>query len=260
MADGADGLECDVRLTADDVAVCWHDATLDRTTTEQGPLAERTYAGLREVLLKPAGTRRADAGGTHRVLRLAELVELAAGAARTVELAVEVKHPDPRGRPTEDAALEVLTAAGWEATTGAVGAARVSLMAFDPDALERLAGQGVSRRDLVLLVDAGDPVALTRLTARPDDDATRAARSVARALALVDDGAFGGVGPSVAFVRGHPERVERWVRAGRALRVWTVAGANDLDVCLRAGAEAVITDQPAALRRILGRAPGRGGG
>ncbi|HYM22389.1 MAG TPA: glycerophosphodiester phosphodiesterase family protein, partial [Vicinamibacterales bacterium] len=43
---GADGLELDVRLSADDVVVVHHDATLDRTTPLGGPVAGRTAQEL----------------------------------------------------------------------------------------------------------------------------------------------------------------------------------------------------------------------
>jgi glycerophosphoryl diester phosphodiesterase len=42
LAHGADGLELDVRLSQDGVAVVHHDATLDRTTNLRGRVAERT--------------------------------------------------------------------------------------------------------------------------------------------------------------------------------------------------------------------------
>src|SRR5262245_25329027 len=42
MAAGADGLELDVRLSADSVVVVHHDRTLDRTTDASGRLATRT--------------------------------------------------------------------------------------------------------------------------------------------------------------------------------------------------------------------------
>lgn len=42
MAHGADGLELDVHLSRDGVVVVHHDATLDRTTTLRGAVAERT--------------------------------------------------------------------------------------------------------------------------------------------------------------------------------------------------------------------------
>jgi glycerophosphoryl diester phosphodiesterase len=41
LACGADGLELDVRRSSDGVVMVFHDATLDRTTTLRGPLADR---------------------------------------------------------------------------------------------------------------------------------------------------------------------------------------------------------------------------
>ncbi len=57
---GADGLELDVRLSADGVPVVHHDATLDRTTSHAGPLAARTAAELAQI---DAGYRFAGDGG-----------------------------------------------------------------------------------------------------------------------------------------------------------------------------------------------------
>ena len=39
LAQGADGLECDVRLTRDGHLVCVHDRTIDRTSTGPGSSA-----------------------------------------------------------------------------------------------------------------------------------------------------------------------------------------------------------------------------
>jgi glycerophosphoryl diester phosphodiesterase len=49
LAAGADGLELDVHLSADGIAVVHHDATLDRTTSASGPLAARTAAELARI-------------------------------------------------------------------------------------------------------------------------------------------------------------------------------------------------------------------
>lgn len=46
--DGADILETDLHLTADEVFVCIHDATIDRTTDGSGPVASMRLAELRE--------------------------------------------------------------------------------------------------------------------------------------------------------------------------------------------------------------------
>ncbi|MBA4072647.1 MAG: glycerophosphodiester phosphodiesterase [Gemmatimonas sp.] len=60
MALGADGLEFDVRLSADGVPVLLHDPTLDRTTDGTGPVAARTLAELRTL---DAGYRFTRDGG-----------------------------------------------------------------------------------------------------------------------------------------------------------------------------------------------------
>ena len=65
MAAGADGLELDVHLSRDGVAVVHHDRVLDRTTRATGPIRQRTAAelgsfdvpALRDVLARHARAR-----------------------------------------------------------------------------------------------------------------------------------------------------------------------------------------------------------
>lgn len=45
------GIELDVRLSGDGVAIVFHDSTLDRLTAESGPVAARTAAALSQVRL-----------------------------------------------------------------------------------------------------------------------------------------------------------------------------------------------------------------
>jgi glycerophosphoryl diester phosphodiesterase len=59
MSTGADGLELDVHLSADNVLVVHHDRTLDRTTDATGPVAARTADELARV---DAGYRFARGG------------------------------------------------------------------------------------------------------------------------------------------------------------------------------------------------------
>src|SRR5881409_2356806 len=49
LADGADGVECDVHLTRDQHVVLLHDANLDRTSDGTGPVADRTLEELRRL-------------------------------------------------------------------------------------------------------------------------------------------------------------------------------------------------------------------
>jgi glycerophosphoryl diester phosphodiesterase len=72
LAQGADLIEVDLHLSADDQPVAIHDATLDRTTDGTGPVRERTAREL----------KRLDAGGWfgreyrgQRILTLQEILE-----------------------------------------------------------------------------------------------------------------------------------------------------------------------------------------
>ncbi|MHB0923410.1 MAG: glycerophosphodiester phosphodiesterase [Bellilinea sp.] len=47
--EGADIIETDLHLSADDNFVCIHDATLDRTTNGTGPVADRTLEELKQL-------------------------------------------------------------------------------------------------------------------------------------------------------------------------------------------------------------------
>lgn len=68
---GADGIECDVRLSADGVPMVIHDATLRRTTGAKGRVSSLTHEQLRQL----------DAGGSERIPTLAETAELCRGRA-----------------------------------------------------------------------------------------------------------------------------------------------------------------------------------
>ena len=49
LREGADGVECDVRLTRDVHLVCVHDRKLDRTSSGAGLVSMMTLAQLREL-------------------------------------------------------------------------------------------------------------------------------------------------------------------------------------------------------------------
>src|SRR5262249_15592311 len=70
LADGADGLECDVRLTSDGHLVCVHDRTVDRTSDGTGLVSEMTLAQLQELNFGSAESHSP-------VLTLSELIGLA---------------------------------------------------------------------------------------------------------------------------------------------------------------------------------------
>ena len=84
IADGADILETDLHLSADQVFVCIHDATVDRTTDGHGPVANMTLAELKRL---SASCGRPD----FREERIPTLAEVAAVLPADVALALELK-------------------------------------------------------------------------------------------------------------------------------------------------------------------------
>ncbi|WP_367133699.1 glycerophosphodiester phosphodiesterase family protein [Saccharothrix sp. HUAS TT1] len=101
LRQGADGLECDVRLTKDGHLVCVHDRTIDRTSGGSGAVGAMTLAEL----------RRHDFGSWHggepaEVLTLEVLLGLAADHGK--RLFVETKHPVRQGGGVERRLAEAL--------------------------------------------------------------------------------------------------------------------------------------------------------
>ena len=87
LQDGADLLETDLHLTADNVFVCIHDDTLDRTTNAEGPVKDRTLAELKAISASYGRPEFADE-------RIPTLAELAATLPPDVGLALELKIDD----------------------------------------------------------------------------------------------------------------------------------------------------------------------
>ncbi|WP_245777487.1 glycerophosphodiester phosphodiesterase [Lentzea xinjiangensis] len=87
LQEGADGLECDIRLSRDGEIVCVHDGTLSRTSNGRGRVSALSLEELRKF---DYGTwhRHGQAAG---LLVLDELLDLVKGTG--VQLFVETKHP-----------------------------------------------------------------------------------------------------------------------------------------------------------------------
>ena len=58
-------------------------------------------------------------------------------------------------------------------------------------------------------------------------------------------------GPSVELLREYPGYVARVHAAGGRVFVWTVDEPDDIDLCLRLGVDAMVTNQPGAVRAHL---------
>jgi len=90
--EGADGFECDVRLTKDNQLVLWHDSDMERVAGESARIADSNFSEIKELY--------PDA------MTLEELLILARDNKK--ELAIETKHPVPTGSAVEKKVMELL--------------------------------------------------------------------------------------------------------------------------------------------------------
>jgi glycerophosphoryl diester phosphodiesterase len=260
LAEGADGVECDVHLTRDQHIVLLHDANLDRTSTGTGPVGDRTLEELRELDFsswKGARIPVEYGAASEQLLTLPELLDILEAEGREIGLAIELKHPSPYQLRLEDTVLRVLEARGWEAEGSRLGNIKVSFMSFDADAVRYLLGH-VAAEHVCMLVDdiqveeIRTDLALGRLTGGAVANVLKAAQ--AEAEEILDAGRAGIAGPGIGYVRDHPNRVRQWLADGRRLRVWTVDEAEDVEHCLAVGIQEITTNRPAYVLRQVGAA------
>ncbi len=114
------GLEIDVQLSSDGVAMVFHDDDLDRLTDAKGPLRARSAAGLAGIALN---------GSDEGIPTLAEVLALVAGR---VPLLIEVKDQHGQMGPVDG----VLERAVARDLVGYVGP--VAVMSFNPHSVVAL--------------------------------------------------------------------------------------------------------------------------
>lgn len=115
---GADGFECDLRLTKDRALVCWHDADLMRIAASPLKIATSTLAELRTVT---------------EILTFEELLEIA--LTHKKHLALETKHPVPTRGEVERVLLKTLDEFGSRIYEAKI---EIAIMSFSWWAIKRI--------------------------------------------------------------------------------------------------------------------------
>ena len=236
----ADGLECDVRLTADGHLVCVHDRKVNRTSDGTGVVSSLELARLEELDFgswhaatdakgKPMREDEEPDRDANRVLTLRRLLDLVAAQKRRVELAIEVKHPSRHAGQVERSLISLLDEYGWAPRAGGEASGPpVRIMSFSSSAVRRANRLAPGVRTVFLM----EPFVY-----RARGGALPAGVRIA--------------GPSIEILRTRPEAVARWQRAGCEVHVWTVDELADFELCLSLGVDAVITNRPRAMRAAL---------
>lgn len=236
LDDGADALECDVRLTKDGHLVCVHDRRIDRTsngrglvsTLELAELSELDWGSWRDSWDDYEDPELPDRDRSE-ILTLRSLLQSVADCGRRVEVAIETKHPTRYAGLVEKRLVGLLDEFGW-GSAPAGGSSPVRVMSFSQLSLRRVR-QLAPHLDTALLME--------RVPLRFRDGTLPAGVAIA--------------GPSIEVVRAHPRYVERAHRHGAAVHVWTVDDVEDVELCASLGVEAIITNRPRRVLASLGR-------
>jgi glycerophosphoryl diester phosphodiesterase len=241
LDDGADGLECDVRLTRDGVLVCVHDRRVDRTSSGRGVVSTLELADLSELDFgswrngdedgpDPLLTANWEAPDLDRtsVLTLERLLETVVSVDRPVRLAVETKHPTRYAGLVESTLVKTL--ARFDLANAGNGNHRVQVMSFAPSGLRRIRQ---------LAPDLPTVHLMKRVPLRYRDGGASVSATIA--------------GPSLEGVKAFPSYVERAHARGYEVHVWTVDKPADVDAMVELGVDVLITNEPAAVRAHLSR-------
>lgn len=236
---GADGLECDVRLTRDGYLVCVHDRRVDRTSTGRGvvsatdlaSLAEHDYGSWHDEFHSADDlvTQRVAASHPHQrgLLVLDDLLGLVTDRSRRVTLFVETKHP-VRYSGLVEAKLVALLARHGLAAPATKGESPVVTMSFSSRAVRRVRDHA-PRLPTVLL--------LRGVTGKVADGTLPPWADIA--------------GPGVGSLRADPGYVARAASRGNPTYCWTVDDPADAALCHEAGVRYIATNRPAATRNAL---------
>ena len=232
IKEGADGLECDVRLTRDGNLVLVHDRRIDRTTGKSGTVSRMSLGQLsrydfsggemwRDFEAPPPDETRTG------VLTLEALLAAALEASDSISFSIETKHPTRYAGYVERELADVLTRFGLH-RPASHAESRVRMMSFSAMAVRRMQR----------LLPAIPTVSLMdRIWRRHRDGSLPTGTRIA--------------GINVQRLHDHPDYVSRVHERGGAVHCWTVDDPNDVRLCMRLGVDAIISNRPGMVRALL---------
>ncbi|MDP3857237.1 MAG: glycerophosphodiester phosphodiesterase family protein [Stagnimonas sp.] len=234
-----DMIECDLILSKDEVPVCIHDETVDRTSESTGRVDSFTLAELREMdfgswfntanptLAKP------EYAGAH-IVALEEQLDCYLRINPKMRFHVETK--DSAGGRAEQIFFDLLTRKGLIATgdvaNGNVQSSTVMLQSFDAGSLERMRAL-TPTIPTAFLFTAPDQTTLPWVLAGDGPD-------------YID--AFA---PNSAAILLDPTSVQRFHAAGHDVHAWTVNDSQQMSLLLQLGVDGIFSNNTDLLRAAI---------
>jgi len=201
-AQGADGFECDVRLTKDKQIICYHDADTKR---------------LSGIDLNIANTSSSELNQKINPYYFTDLLDFAISNKK--DLVIETKHPVPTGGLIEKELNKLITNKASQIQKSGI---RVLLISFSYLATLRNKKSGFQSGLLI-------------------NKKIMATFNTAQVIAA-----------NIEIVKKDHSFVLNQQKRGKKVIVWTVNNQDDLNLCKSLGIYAVITDNPARARKLLG--------
>jgi glycerophosphoryl diester phosphodiesterase len=245
LREGADALECDVRLTRDGHLVCVHDRKVNRTSDGRGVVSTLELADLADLdfaswkasqgdPLLEASWEEADTDPERgRVLTFERLLQLVLDHREStggrVQLQVETKHPTRYGGLVERNLVQVLDRYGL-ARPLSRSVSTVAVLSYALTSLRR-----------IHVMAPAIPTVL----------------NMGRVPVRYRDGSLppqvGAAGLDMKIVRAHPRHVQRIQSFGHRVHVFTADEPDDIEYLLELGVDAIITNHPHRVLARLGR-------
>jgi glycerophosphoryl diester phosphodiesterase len=234
LDEGADGVECDVRLTRDGHLVCVHDRRLNRTSNGTGRVSGKTLAQLEALDFAswhPAAATEEWVEDHARLLTLERLLDALREHGGPVRLLIETKHPSRYGADVEHRLVEMLHRYGL-AEPKPDDPIQVTVMSFAALALRRIRRLAPGIPTVYLLEIMPPGVGPGRLP-------------------------FGAriAGPGIGLIRSRPQLISALRAAGHQTYIWTVNQEPDLDLVLAQHPDGIISDRPKFVLDKLRHAP-----
>ena len=226
IEEGADALECDVRLTADSHLVCVHDRRVNRTSNGRGIVSTLELAELEGLdwgswKQQHPGDLELPDRDRNRLLTLRSLLTTLLESERPVGLVIETKHPTRYAGLVERQLARVLEEFDLTGPRGP-GQHWVRMMSFSQLAVQRMR-QLCPDVPTVYLMQEFVPLRFR------DGSLPRGIHTA---------------GLDIKIVRRWPQTVERQQARGHEVYVWTVDSPEDVRLCLELGVDAIITNRP----------------
>lgn len=237
MAMDADMLECDLLLSADEVPVCIHDTTVDRTSDGSGNVSDFTLAELREFdfgsWFNDQNPEQADPAYVGaKIVPFEEQLDCYLHHNPLMRFHVETK--DSAGGRAEAVLFDLLQRKGLLDTGAAdVPTTTILIQSFDPASLERIKALVPTLPTVYLyaaVLSQRDAMIQTTGTGDPYMD---------------------GFSPNSANILADPTVVDRFHANGHDVHTYTVNDRQTMDTLLDYGVDGMFTDRPDILRAAI---------